>query len=62
MNHLLLTAPIALTLWKQFATCAGIPIEGRHLLSTIINWWEYDIKSKWKNIINAVPGVIVWEL
>lgn len=61
-NHLLLIAPIVFSLRKQFATCAGIKIEGEQLLNIMAKWWNFDYATKWKAIINVVPGIITCEL
>lgn len=42
VSHLFLTAPIATKLWKLFATCAGINIDGMHLQQVIIKWWTME--------------------
>ncbi|KAH0701736.1 hypothetical protein KY290_016740 [Solanum tuberosum] len=41
MQHLFLTAPIAQKLWKHFASCAGISIEGVQLQQLITIWWDW---------------------
>lgn len=35
LNHLFLTAPIALQLWKYFVTCSGFTITGQSLTNTL---------------------------
>lgn len=62
MKHLLLTAPIAQKLWKQFASCAGININGLTLQQLIFKWWEHKASTKVQQILQAVPAVIMWEL
>lgn len=62
LNHLLLIAPIAFSLRKQFATCAGINIEGELLLNIMAKWWNFDCATKWKAIINVVLEIITCEL
>lgn len=39
MSHILLTAPIAFKLWRQFALFAGVQINNPHLQQMIITWW-----------------------
>ncbi|KAH0779037.1 hypothetical protein KY290_005464 [Solanum tuberosum] len=62
MTHLLLTAPIAQRLWKQFASCAGIIIGGQQLHKLIFQWWEYDGNPKVQHIMKAIPAIVMWEL
>ncbi|KAH0661911.1 hypothetical protein KY284_026842 [Solanum tuberosum] len=62
IHHLFLTAPIAQQLWNHFASCAGINIEGLHLQQLITTWWEWPAKHKLKQILNAMPAIIMWEL
>ncbi|KAH0761002.1 hypothetical protein KY290_017075 [Solanum tuberosum] len=62
MSHLFLTAPIAQKLWKQFATCVGININGLSLQQLIYRWWEHKISNKLGQILKAVPTIIMWEL
>ncbi|KAG5630180.1 hypothetical protein H5410_001897 [Solanum commersonii] len=55
MQHLLLIAPIAQRLWKLFATCTCINIEGQHFHQLILQWWEFDANPKYlrKNGLNV---------
>ncbi|KAK4721618.1 hypothetical protein R3W88_011851 [Solanum pinnatisectum] len=62
MTHLLLTAPIAQRLWKQFASCAGLNIEGMHLQQIITAWWEHKASHKLTQILKAIPAIIMWAL
>ncbi|KAH0679660.1 hypothetical protein KY284_020745 [Solanum tuberosum] len=62
MSHLLLTAPIAQKLWKQFASCVGISIYGVNLKQLIYRWWEHKLSSKLDQILKAVPAILIWEL
>uniref|UniRef100_M1AL57 RNase H family protein n=1 Tax=Solanum tuberosum TaxID=4113 RepID=M1AL57_SOLTU len=62
MSHLLLTAPIAQKLWKQFASCVGICIDGLNLQQLIFKWWEHKASNKLEQIMKAVPTIIIWEL
>ncbi|KAH0700980.1 hypothetical protein KY284_015195 [Solanum tuberosum] len=62
MTHLFLTASIANRLWKQFAICAGINIEGMLLQQLITKWWTKDANIKLMAIQKAVPAMILWAL
>ncbi|KAH0693326.1 hypothetical protein KY290_021507 [Solanum tuberosum] len=62
MTHLLLTAPIAQRLWKQFASCAGLNIEGMHLQQIITTRWEHKASHKLTQILKAIPAIIMWAL
>ncbi|KAH0698731.1 hypothetical protein KY284_012946 [Solanum tuberosum] len=62
MTHLFLTASIAQKLWKQFASCAGIKIEGLHIQQLIIKWWEHKSSNKLEQVIKEVPTILMWEL
>ncbi|KAK6777945.1 hypothetical protein RDI58_024663 [Solanum bulbocastanum] len=62
MQHLFLTAPIAQKLWKHFASCAGISIEGVQLQQLITSWWDRPGHCKEKQILKAIPAIILWEL
>uniref|UniRef100_M1BXK5 RNase H family protein n=1 Tax=Solanum tuberosum TaxID=4113 RepID=M1BXK5_SOLTU len=62
IQHLFLTAPIAQQLWNHFASCAGINIEGLHLQQLITTWWDWPAKHKVKQMLNAMPAIIMWEL
>ncbi|KAH0651617.1 hypothetical protein KY285_031747 [Solanum tuberosum] len=61
MSHLLLTAPIAQKLWKQFASCVGLSVT-ENLKQTIYRWWEHKMSHKLDQILKAVPAIIMWEL
>ena len=39
-EHVFLTSPIAHKLWKNFAFCAGIELDGVHLQQLINSWWK----------------------
>ncbi|XP_015158226.1 uncharacterized protein [Solanum tuberosum] len=62
MTHLLLTAPIAQRLWKQFASCASLNIDGIHLHHLLIKWWKYEGNPKLQQIMKAIPTIVTWEL
>ncbi|WMV30301.1 hypothetical protein MTR67_023686 [Solanum verrucosum] len=62
MNHLLLTAPIAQRLWKQFASCAGFSIEGLNIHQLISKWWDFETNPKFQHIMKANPAIVMWEL
>lgn len=62
MKHLLLTTHIAQRLWRLFATCAGINIEGQQLQQLILQWWEFDANPKVQHIMKAIPHILMWEL
>ncbi|WMV31014.1 hypothetical protein MTR67_024399 [Solanum verrucosum] len=62
MTHLLLTAPITQRLWKQFASCAGLNIDGIHLHHLLIKWWKYEGNPKLQQIMKAIPAIVTWEL
>ncbi|KAH0757927.1 hypothetical protein KY290_021420 [Solanum tuberosum] len=40
----------------------GINIEGLHLQQLITTWWEWPAKHKLKQILNAMPAIIMWKL
>ncbi|WMV21122.1 hypothetical protein MTR67_014507 [Solanum verrucosum] len=58
MSHLLLTAPIAQKLWKQFASCVGLSVT-ENLKQTIYRWWEHKMSHKLDQILKAVPAIII---
>ncbi|KAH0669712.1 hypothetical protein KY289_024205 [Solanum tuberosum] len=62
MTHLLLTAPIAQRLRKQFTSCAGLDIDGIQLHRSFFKWWEYEGNPKLQQIMKAIPTIITWEL
>ncbi|KAH0696182.1 hypothetical protein KY289_013664 [Solanum tuberosum] len=62
IQHLFLTAPIAQKLWKHFALCAGISLEGVHLQQLITIWWDWPGQHKVKQIFKTIPPIIMWEL
>lgn len=62
MTHLLLTAPIAQQLWKQFAYCAGIHIDGLTLQQVIHTWWNHKGNPTERKTIQAIPSTLIREL
>jgi len=62
MTHLFVTASIVQKLWKQFASCAGIKIEGLQLQQLIIKWWKHKANNKLNHVLKAVAAVLIWEL
>lgn len=62
MTHLFLTVPIILRLWKQFATCAGIQIEGMQLQQLIHVWWNFHEPSRLRKVMQAMSAIIMWSL
>lgn len=62
MEHLFQTAPIAKKLWRQFALCAGICLDGGQLLPSINKWWNFEANSKLQYVMKAVPTILMWEL
>lgn len=62
MNHLFLTSPIAAKLWRQFASCAGVSMEGMQLSLVLITWWNSNAAPKMKPILKVTPIFIIWEL
>ncbi|XP_059289519.1 uncharacterized protein LOC132043051 [Lycium ferocissimum] len=62
MSHLFLTSPTAFKLWKQFASCAGLNIEGQHLQQVITLWWTAPASHKLHTIFQAIPAIILWEI
>ncbi|KAH0633247.1 hypothetical protein KY284_036033 [Solanum tuberosum] len=62
MSHLLLTAPVAQKLWKQFASCACVIISELTLQQLIFKWSEHSASSKLEHILKAIPAIIMWEL
>ncbi|KAH0669446.1 hypothetical protein KY289_023939 [Solanum tuberosum] len=62
MSHLLLTAPTAQRLWKQFASCAGFSIEGLNIHQLISKWWDFEANPKLQHIMKANPVIVMWEL
>lgn len=57
MSHLFLTQ-----LWRQFASFAGIQIEGLQLSQVIIKWWTTNCGPKLKPLMRVVPAIIIWNL
>lgn len=62
MSQLLLKAPIAQKLWKQFASCVGINVNGVNLKQLVQRWWEHKMPTKLDAILKVVPAMIMWEL
>ncbi|KAH0781860.1 hypothetical protein KY290_001458 [Solanum tuberosum] len=62
MMHLLLIAPIAQRLWKQFASCAGFSIDGLNIHQLLSKWWEYEAYPKLQHIMKAIAAIVMWEL
>lgn len=62
MQDLFLAALIALKLWRQFVSCAGIVMEESHLQHSITKWWRQDIDKKLHSLFKAVPLTIMWTL
>lgn len=62
MSHLFLTSPIAARLWRQFALCAGIAMEGMQLSQVLITWWNTATTPKLKPVLRVIPSFIVREL
>ncbi|XP_060200166.1 uncharacterized protein LOC132628400 [Lycium barbarum] len=62
MSHLFLTSPIAEKLWRMFASCAGLIIEGRQLSQVILSWWTTEANPQLQTILRAVPAIIMWEI
>ncbi|XP_060210613.1 uncharacterized protein LOC132637558 [Lycium barbarum] len=56
MGHLFLTSSIAVKLWKFFASCVGIPIDGVCLHQMIMAWWSAEIKLKLQPMYRAMPA------
>ncbi|KAH0681225.1 hypothetical protein KY284_022310 [Solanum tuberosum] len=48
--------------WMNYNWIKGINIEGLHLQQLITTWWEWPAKHKLKQILNAMPAIIMWEL
>lgn len=62
LDHLFLTAPLAIKLWTQFVSCAGFQISGSSLIATITQCGSYAEGLRGKKILRAVPALILWEL
>lgn len=62
MSHLVLIGLIALKLWRQFASCAGIIMEETHLQHQITKWWTMDSSTRLHPILKVVPLIIIWFL
>lgn len=62
INHLFLTSPIARKLWRQFAICAGLHIEGLQLHQVILKWWTSKQPPKLRIIFWAILAIIMWEI
>lgn len=59
MSHLFLTTPISLRLWREFATCAGIIVEGSHLQHLISKWWKDDFPNRVQPILKSISMIII---
>ncbi|WMV44063.1 hypothetical protein MTR67_037448 [Solanum verrucosum] len=62
MEHAFLTSPISQKLWKKFASCAGIELNGVHLQQLINSWWKVKSTTKIQKIFKIVPATPMWEL
>lgn len=62
LDHLFLTAPLAIKLWTQFVSCAGFQISGSSLIATITQCGSYAKGLRGKKILRAVPALILWDL
>ncbi|KAG5616090.1 hypothetical protein H5410_015914 [Solanum commersonii] len=62
MTYLFLTAPIANKLWRQFADCAGIKMEGMLLQQIIIAWWKHKASPKLQEVYRAIPTIVLWTI
>lgn len=62
ITHVFLTSPTAEKLWRLFAHCAGINCKGLQLYQMIIKWWTHQCSTKLKQVIKAVPSIILLEI
>lgn len=49
-------------LWRQFAYCAGLHIDGTQLHQVILQWWISKQPSKLQVVFWAIPAIILWEI
>lgn len=62
MQHLFLTALIALKLWREIAVFAGIDIKEMNLQEIIMTWWTMKATTKLEAVSKAMPIIIMWNV